>query len=110
MLELWMITGNGTMRLSYVLVKYCDQCNSLTIHPWEDSSPLRVTGSVEIGSVSAPARNAPLWHLRRRQAGLVLRALLKVQGVGSPSSGAGTLAFFRGCRKEPLSTSVVTRV
>ncbi len=52
-LELWMSTPNGAWALSSVLVKYCDQCNSFTINPWEDSSPLGMTGSVEIGSMSS---------------------------------------------------------
>ena len=52
-LELWMTTRNARWALSYVLVKYCDQCDSFTINPWEDSSPLPVTGSVEIGSMSS---------------------------------------------------------
>jgi hypothetical protein len=51
-LELWTTTRKGSWALSYVLVKYCDQCNSFMINPWEDSSPLGTTGSVEIGSVS----------------------------------------------------------
>lgn len=51
-LDLWMMTPKGTWALSYVLVKYCDQCNSFTINPWEDSSLLGTTGSVEIGSMS----------------------------------------------------------
>jgi hypothetical protein len=50
--ELWTVTRKGTWALSYVLVKYCSQCNSFTINPWEVSAPLGTSGSVEIGSQS----------------------------------------------------------
>jgi hypothetical protein len=51
-LQLWMMTRKGTWALSWVLIKYCDRCDSFTINPWEVSSPLGTTGSVEIGSMS----------------------------------------------------------
>ncbi len=50
-LQLWMMTRKGTWALSDVLVKYCDQCYSFTIIPWETSSPSGTSGSVEIGSM-----------------------------------------------------------
>jgi hypothetical protein len=33
----------------YVIIHYCDHCDSFEINPWKDSSPLGTTGSVEIG-------------------------------------------------------------
>jgi hypothetical protein len=52
-LEFWTVGSQGVMGLSYVEVKYCDRCDSVVIAPWEGSSPLSATGSVEIGSVSS---------------------------------------------------------
>ncbi len=51
-LEFWMMSRKGSWALSSVLIKYCDQCDSFVINPWEGSSPLGSTGSVEIGSMS----------------------------------------------------------
>jgi len=51
-LEIWTVIENGNMRLSYILVKYCDRCDSFIVNPYEASSYLGVTGSVEIGSAA----------------------------------------------------------
>jgi hypothetical protein len=48
-LEFWTVTKQGPMVLSYVVVKYCEDCNSFEINPWKDSSYWGTTGSVEIG-------------------------------------------------------------
>jgi hypothetical protein len=50
--DFWTVTRKGCCALSYVLVKYCNQCNSFVINPSEVSSPLGTSGSVEIGSQS----------------------------------------------------------
>jgi hypothetical protein len=52
-LEFWTVgSSRGVVALSYVEVKYCDRCNLVMIVPWEDS-PLRVTGSIDIGTASS---------------------------------------------------------
>jgi hypothetical protein len=51
-LEFWTMARPGTMVLSYIVVRYCDHCDSFSIHPWEDSAWWGTTGSVEIGSAS----------------------------------------------------------
>ena len=51
-LEFWTLGRGGGMVLSYVVVKYCSGCESFTIHPSANSSPLGTTGSVEIGYAS----------------------------------------------------------
>jgi len=51
-LQIWTVIENGSMRLSYILVKYCVRCDSFIVNPYGDSSALGVTGSVEIGSAA----------------------------------------------------------
>ena len=52
-LEFWTVNGRAVVALSYVDFKYCDRCSSVVIVPWQDSSPLGATGSVEVGSASS---------------------------------------------------------
>jgi hypothetical protein len=52
-LEFWTTARSGAAILAYVIVKYCEGCDSITINPSEKSSPLG-TGSVEI-SYRSPA-------------------------------------------------------
>jgi hypothetical protein len=51
-LEFWTLNGRAVVALSYVEIKYCDRCDSVVIVPWQDSSPLGATGSVEVGSAA----------------------------------------------------------
>lgn len=52
-LEFWTVSGRGIVALSCVDIKYCDRCDSVVIVPWQASSPLGGTGSVEVGSASS---------------------------------------------------------
>jgi hypothetical protein len=52
-LEFWTVGSQGVVALSYVEVKYCDRCDSVSIVPWQGSTQLNTTGSVEIGSDSS---------------------------------------------------------
>jgi hypothetical protein len=52
-LDFWTTAGERGMVLSHVLVKYCDRCDTFQILPFEDSSYLGTSGSIEIGYRSA---------------------------------------------------------
>jgi hypothetical protein len=56
-LEFWTANGRVIVALSYVDIKYCDRCDSVVIVPWQASSPLGGTGSIEVGSASSENMN-----------------------------------------------------
>lgn len=51
-LEFWTWDSQDRMVLFYVDVKYCPDCDSFLVVPWNDTRP-PATGSVEIGSASS---------------------------------------------------------
>jgi hypothetical protein len=75
-LEFWTVTVRGPMVLSYVVINYCDHCDSFTISPWTDSSSLGTTGSVQIG-YAASAEN------KRKAIALETECLTRLRGCSN---------------------------
>ena len=89
-LEFW--TGRA---FYYVIVHYCDHCDSLEINPWRDSSPIDRTGSVEIGYAASEAD-------KRKAMALDTECLSRLRGCNLaelvPELWRQTSATTIGCR------------
>ena len=70
-LEFWSRGG----AFYYVIVHYCEHCDSFEINPWEASSPLG-TGSVEIGYAASAAN-------KRKAIALDTGCLTRLRGCGN---------------------------
>jgi hypothetical protein len=100
-LEFW--TGRA---FYYVIVHYCEHCDSFEINPWRVSSPLGTTGSVEIGYV-ASADN------KRNAMALNTECLARLRGCNLaelvPELWRQTSATTISCRIPNYEGTVITR-